>query len=239
MSNPKLLSGNLLLPKLFQIAAGVIAIAASCTLLAFQPAHADHLDSASSSEHQHHTSSADPHAAHHHMAENAGSQQEIKRTSTNYALPSVSVVREDGKTVDLAHELNDHRAVILNFIFTTCTEICPLTTRTFEDFQDKLGNERSQVHMISISIDPEHDTPATLKKYAKKYQAGTQWNFYTGTAEASIAIQKAFEAYRGDKMNHVPVTYLRAASGNSWLRLDGFVSADELLHSYHELSRSK
>jgi protein SCO1/2 len=93
--------------------------------------------------------------------------------------------------------------------------------------------------MVSVSIDPEQDTPASLKKYAKKYKAKSQWNFYTGTVAASIEAQKAFGAYRGDKMNHVPATYLRVASGQPWLRIDGFASPDELLRSYQELSLVK
>jgi protein SCO1/2 len=93
--------------------------------------------------------------------------------------------------------------------------------------------------MVSISIDPEQDTPATLKKYAQKYKAKSQWNFYTGSVAASVEAQKAFDAYRGDKMNHVPVTYLRAAPDKPWLRIDGFVSPDELLRSYQELTSGK
>jgi protein SCO1/2 len=148
-------------------------------------------------------------------------------------------VREDGKAVDLASELNDGRPVLVNFLYTTCTEICPLTAETFSKFQTKLGKNRDKVHMLSISIDPEQDTPASLKKFSKKYKAKSQWNFYTGTTSASIEAQKSFDAYRGDKMNHVPVTYLRAAPGQSWLRIDGFVSPEELLRSYKELTSAK
>ena len=83
--------------------------------------------------------------------------------------------------------------------------------------------------MVSLSIDPEHDTPARLSAYAQQYGAGPQWSFYTGTVEASIAVQKALDAYRGDKMNHSPLTLLRAAPGTRWVRLDGFATPDELL----------
>lgn len=175
----------------------------------------------------------------HHMMHDMASKQEIKRTTVNYTIPVIHLVREDGKSVDFAHDLDDGRAVILNFVYTTCTEICPLTSETFTQFQSRLGKNRSKVHMVSVSIDPEQDTPASLRQYAKKYKAKPQWNFYTGTVAASIETQKAFDAYRGDKMNHVPVTYLRASPGQPWLRIDGFVSPDELLRSYQELIVSK
>lgn len=175
----------------------------------------------------------------HHAMQDMATKQEIKRSTASYTLPAIQLVREDGKAVDLAHELEDGRAVVLNFVYTTCTEICPLTSETFSKFQAKLGKGRDKIHMASISIDPEQDTPASLKKYAQKYKAKSQWNFYTGTVAASVEAQKAFDAYRGDKMNHVPVTYLRAAPDQPWLRIDGFVSPDELLRSYQKLISAK
>ncbi len=151
------------------------------------------------------------------------------RSTAEYVIPQVELVREDGKTVLLAEELNDGRPVVLNFIFTTCTEVCPLVSHTLSELQDQLGPDRDRVHLVSISIDPEEDTPARLSAYAKKYGAGPEWQHYSGTLQASITAQKAFDAYRGNKMNHVPVTFLRAAPGKPWVRLDGFATPGQLL----------
>jgi protein SCO1/2 len=129
----------------------------------------------------------------------------------------------------LPDELNDGRPVVMNFIFTTCTSICPLLSQTLARLQDALGSERDQVHIVSISIDPEEDTPARLAAYAKRYSAGPEWRHYTGTMEAILATAKAFNVYRGDKMSHTPVTLLRRAPGEAWIRFDGFATADELL----------
>lgn len=175
----------------------------------------------------------------HHMMQDMATKQEIKHTTVSYTIPSIKLVRDDGKTVDFSQELNDGRAVVMNFIYTTCTEICPLTSETFSKFQAKLGKSLNKVHMVSVSIDPEQDTPKSLRKYAKKYKAESNWNFYTGTVGASVATQKAFDAYRGDKMNHVPATYLRSAPDKPWLRIDGFASPDELLRAYQELTSVK
>ncbi len=176
---------------------------------------------------------ADSHAVHRLMA------QKTTLTSVDYILPQIKLVRADGKTVSLPDELNDGRPVIMNFIYTTCKAICPLSSQTFSQLQRKLGNEREKVHMVSISIDPEQDTPTRLTDYAFKYKAGTQWQLYTGTIEASLATQRAFDVYRGDKMNHIPVTLLRAAHGKRWLRIDGFASADDLLREYRTLATAK
>lgn len=172
--------------------------------------------------------SGDAHAHHHPMT------HKVSVTTADYSVPQITLVREDNKSVSLPDEINDGRPVILNFIYTTCTAVCPITSRTFAQLQDKLGEERNKVHMISITIDPEEDTPARLAAYAHKFDAGPQWRFYTGTSEASLAAQRAFDVYRGDKMNHSPVTLLRAAPGKSWLRIDGFASADMLMQEYRK-----
>ncbi len=151
------------------------------------------------------------------------------RTTAEYAIPPVMLVRDDGKTVSLPEELNDGRPVVLNFIYTTCTEVCPLVSQTLAQLQGKLGTDRDRVHLVSITIDPEADTPARLAAYARKYGAGPEWQHYSGTLSASIAAQRAFDAYRGDKMSHTPATFLRSAPGKPWIRIDGFATADELL----------
>jgi protein SCO1 len=172
---------------------------------------------------------AESHAHQHSMA------KKVSRMTANYSIPKIRLVRDDNRTVSLPDEMDDGRPVILNFVYTTCTTSCPLTSRTFEQLQERLGTEREKVHMISISIDPEQDTPARLAEYARKYDAKSQWQFYTGTSEASLAAQRAFDVYFGDKMDHTPVTLLRAAPGKSWLRLDGFASAEDLLREYRKL----
>src|SRR6266853_5832955 len=159
----------------------------------------------------------------------------VARSTVTYETPAVTLIREDGKRVSLPQELNDGRPVLLNFIFTTCSSICPLASRTLEEFQRKLGREASKVHLMSISIDPEEDTPARLTAYARKFHAGPGWQYYTGTVAASLAAQKAFDVYRGEKMSHTPVTLMRAAPGEPWLRMEGFVTPDELVDEYRHL----
>lgn len=152
-----------------------------------------------------------------------------------YAIPAVRLVREDGKPVSLPDEMNDGRPVVLNFIFTTCTSICPLMSATFEQFDRRLGPDAARVHLMSISIDPEHDTPARLLEYARKFHAGPEWQHYTGTLDASVTAQRAFDVYRGGKMSHSLVTLMRAAPGKPWLRIEGWATPDDLLHDYREL----
>ena len=174
-------------------------------------------------------SAADP-AMHDHST-----KDHVKLSWVDYRVPGVQLLRENGKAVSLQKELDDGRPVVMNFMYTTCETTCPLSSATFTQFQSKLGSERAKVHMVSISIDPEQDTPARLREYAKKFHAGPGWQHYTGTLQASASAQQAFGAYRGDKMSHTPLTLLRAAPGKPWLRIDGFVTPDQLLNHYHEV----
>lgn len=154
---------------------------------------------------------------------------EFTHSQVNYTLPDVTVIRQDGKKVSLRKELNDGRPVVLNFIFSSCSAICPMLSHTFSRLQDKLG----KAHLVSISIDPENDTPEKLLEYRKKFTAGKHWDHYTGTIDTSIAIQKAFDAFGGDKMNHSSVIFIRPAPNKPWRRLDGFVSPDAVLREYN------
>jgi protein SCO1 len=174
----------------------------------------------------------DPHAAHQLAAR---ALKRATRSSLDVTLPAVELVRDDGKAVLLSTELGDGRPVVLTFIFTKCGTICPVMSQTFAQVQSKLGAERDKVRLVSISIDPEFDTPQRLAEYGKKVGAGQQWHFYTGTAEASLSAQRAFEAFRGDKMDHTPVTFLRAGGGRRWERIDGFASSDELVGELRQL----
>ncbi len=156
----------------------------------------------------------------------------IKVSMANYSVPDIWLVRDDGKKVLLAKEMDDGKPVVLNFIYTTCPGICPVMSQVFSQFQTRLGAESEKLHMVSISIDPEQDTPARLRDYAQRFSAGAQWRHYTGTVAASVAAQKAFNAYRGDKMSHDPLTLMRLAPGKPWVRLDGFATDQDLLTEY-------
>ncbi len=170
--------------------------------------------------------SAEAHARHHLSL----TPPTLIRSTANYAIPdAVTMTRADGTRVHFAQELDDGRPVLLNFIYTTCSTICPVVSQAFTEVQSRLGVAAAKVRMASVSIDPEQDTPARLTEYAARFDAGPQWQFYTGTYGASVALQRVFNVYRGDKMGHAPVTFYRSAPGQAWVRLDGFATPEALL----------
>lgn len=148
------------------------------------------------------------------------------------AVPDVVLIDTQSRPVPLSAAFASDEPLMVNFIFTSCGGICPVMTRTFSQVPAKLGEQASRLRMISISIDPENDTPQQLKNYAATYGAGPRWQFLTGTRSDVEAVQRAFDTYRGDKMNHAPLTFLRVAQDKPWLRIDGFASADDLAREY-------
>lgn len=180
----------------------------------------------------------DEHAAHRAMIAKKYKTGDYIRNVSPYNIDGLSLVRMDEQKVSLADELKTDEPVLLNFIFTSCATVCPVLSATFSQFQNKLGSEVEKIKMVSISIDPEYDTPTKLREYAAKFDAGPQWQFYTGTISQSEGAQRAFDAYRGGKMSHIPLTFLRASKDQPWIRLEGFTSAIELLDEYRRLANS-
>jgi protein SCO1/2 len=174
------------------------------------------------------------HAGHelHHMHTAPGYQ----RSQATYSVPDVTLIDQHGQRVSLTELLDSgNKPVMLNFIFTSCTAICPMMTAIFAKVQTQLGSDAERVLMVSVSIDPEHDTPAELASYAARFGAGPQWEFLTGSLGDSITVQQAFDAYRGDKMNHAALTLFRATPGSPWVRYDGFADAADLTKEYRSM----
>lgn len=172
---------------------------------------------------------ADPHA--HHLMP-AAVAEPVKRSTAAYRLEGLRLLRSDGRAVSLDDELRHDGPLVLDFVFTTCTAICPILSRTFAELQARSDPAR-RLRLVSISIDPLHDTPAVLRNYARQFEAGKEWRFYTGTVAQSLAVQRAFDVYRGNKMNHVALTFVRRGSGQPWVRLEGYAGVDALLREIH------
>jgi protein SCO1 len=131
--------------------------------------------------------------------------------------PAFELTAEDGHTVALA-DLRG-KVVVVDFIFTSCTDECPLQTEKLASLQAALdGDFGPRVHFVSISIDPEHDTPEVLAAYAARHHARLAgWSFLTGRPELIRQISRDYgvvslRADRG-KPSHNPLTSVIDAAG--------------------------
>ncbi len=175
------------------------------------------------------------HQAHMQHMQQQATRKRYFRTVRKYELPEITLVDMNNDKVTLDSELNYGGPILVQFIFTTCPTICPALSGIFSAAQGKLKDDLDKLRMVSISIDPEYDTPARLKEYAQKFKAGAQWHFLTGRREDIHALQRALDAFRDTKMAHEPLTYLRASPQDAWVRLDGLMSAEDLASEYRQI----
>ena len=153
----------------------------------------------------------------------------IKRTLETYTVPDVNLVNQDGTKVKLKTLLDSGQPVILDFIFGTCTTICPVLSAGYANLQMRLPNQAAKVRLVSISIDPENDTPKVMRDYLKRYRAKPGWDFFTGKREDIDKVMNAFNAYIPNKMSHYPLTFIRDPKTGKWIRIFGLMSSSEFL----------
>jgi protein SCO1/2 len=166
----------------------------------------------------------------------AAESKKYKRTVERYSIPDVVLINQNGKKVRIASLLNSEQPVIVDFIYGTCTTICPVLSAGFVNLQGKLGPASQNVRLISITIDPENDSPKVLKEYLKRYRAKPGWDFLTGSRADIDAVMKGFNAYIPDKMSHYPLNLIRVPKDGSWVRLFGIMSSREFLEEYQRAS---
>jgi protein SCO1/2 len=133
--------------------------------------------------------------------------------------PNVPLVTQDGKTVMFYDDLLKDKKVLVDFIFAKCEDGCPLDTANMVRVQKLLGSRVGKdIHMYSITLDPEHDTPEVLKEYAAQYGAGPGWLFLTGKREDIDKLRFKF-GDRGQKEEHTNTVKVGDVARGQWIKL--------------------
>jgi protein SCO1/2 len=154
-----------------------------------------------------------------------------------YDLPNVPLVDQAGKEVGFRQVIDYGGPVMLQFIFATCSSICPVLSASFASAQPVLDALKTPYRFVSISIDPEQDTPQKLAAYAQRFRAGEHWYFLTGDRKNIDSLLKAFRAaYPGNnKMYHKPLTFMRSGPDAPWLLFEKLLGKNEVIAAYQKL----
>ena len=155
-------------------------------------------------------------------------------------IQSIQLVDQNNKTQD--QSFFSENPSIVNFIFTRCQDVCPALSKKMKYIQDQLP----QAKLVSISVDPEYDTPKILKEYSSRFQAGPLWFFLTGTREqitqANSVFQQAYQEGRseGDAPNILHSQKFILVDQEGFIR--GFYDDNDtdikrLVVDYHKLNR--
>lgn len=153
-----------------------------------------------------------------------------KRWGRDY-FPNLPVVTQDGKTLNFYDDVIKDQIVVVSFIYTTCRDICPLVTARLAQLRDKLGAAKDAIRFVSVTIDPETDTPALLKAHAEAFGIESDWLFLTGRPDhIRTILHKLGERSRslGEHRNEVTLGNDRTGS---WARDSAFSDLNVLANT--------
>jgi cytochrome oxidase Cu insertion factor (SCO1/SenC/PrrC family)/mono/diheme cytochrome c family protein len=164
-----------------------------------------------------------------HARSQVQSQAQSNRWGAGY-FPNLPVVTQDGKTLRFYDDVIKGKMVLIDFIYTNCPDLCPLTTARLTQVEDALGDMVGRdIFFVSMTVDPERDTPQQLKQFADGFHIGPGWLFLTGRPEDIRAIN----AKLGDKSRALDDHRNEIVLGNDktgeWMRNTVYGDLDRLL----------
>ena len=144
-------------------------------------------------------------------------------------IPHARVLDQNGKQLDFYNDLIKGRSVAINFVFTTCTAICPSLAATFRRVQQEARTRGLDVQLISISVDPTVDTPERLQDFAKKFKAEPDWTFVTGDKAEIDSLLQALGVAVVNKNDHTPMVLIGNEVADQWTRAYGLSSPAKIV----------
>ena len=167
-------------------------------------------------------------------------QQESGANHAEITLPDAMLMDQDGNEISLTDDVVSDRIVVVNFVYTTCTTVCPVLSAIFSQVQNKLGDRvGDDVVMVSISVDPLRDTPARMKNYADKIGAGDGWVWLTGEKQTVTTVLEEFGAYTPNFEDHPSMILVGDGTSDQWARFLGFPGAEQIVSKVNEFSSSR
>ena len=129
---------------------------------------------------------------------------------------------QDGREVRFYTDALRGKIVLISFLYTSCTDICPILTHNLSDVQNSLGDRFGKVvFFVSISVDPVYDTPEELKKYAERYETKPGWTFLTGPKKDVDAVIRRFGEFQEDFEDHSMTFVLGDVKNARWSKMRG------------------
>lgn len=148
---------------------------------------------------------------------------------TMVKLVDTPLIDQDGRVLHLLSEVIGSRIAVVDFVYSSCTTTCPLLSSAMSQLQRKLGSDLgNKVVLISITVDPVHDTPAKLSAYAKKFGRQEGWYWLTGKRSEVELLLRGFGASVVNPEAHQNTFLVGRAGDGRWLRYVGLPKVDDL-----------
>jgi cytochrome oxidase Cu insertion factor (SCO1/SenC/PrrC family) len=158
---------------------------------------------------------------------------------TSSRIPDSHVIDQYGKRLNFYSDLIKGKTFAINFIFTTCTTICPPLTATFRRVQQEMKERAVPAQLISISVDPTTDTPERLLDFAAKFKAEAGWTFVTGEKSEIDSLLRALGVAVIDKNDHTPMIIVGNDVNGYWTRTFGLSSPAAIVKVIGEAATPK
>ena len=172
---------------------------------------------------------------HSHMANASEASSPAQKYFTD-----VELIDQNGKKVRFYSDVLKGKTVVVNAFFTTCTSVCPPMNRNMEKIQEVLGDRVGRdVFLVSITVDPENDTPARMKEYAQKFHAGPGWIFLTGKKENLDWALYKLGQYVEKKDDHTTVFIIGNEPTGLWKKAFGMANVVELVQVVESVVNDK
>ncbi len=154
-------------------------------------------------------------------------------------IPDAQVYDQFGRELNFYSDLVKDKVVAINFVFTTCTAICPSLAATFRRVQQEAAARGLEVQLISVSVDPATDTPERLKDFATKFKAEPGWTFVTGEKSRIDSVLQALGAAVSNRNDHTPMMLIGNDASNYWTRAYGLTSPVKIVDILAEAAERK
>lgn len=156
-------------------------------------------------------------------------------------IEDVPVRTQDGAGARFYTDLVKGRVAAINFIFTSCTTVCPLMGVRFAQLQDRLGPNAANVALVSVSIDPANDTPERLAAWARRLGAKAGWTLVTGAKPDMDRLLQSLGAPTADPAAHTPLVLIVDARQEhpAVRRLDGLADPATLASTLDSVVRGR
>jgi protein SCO1/2 len=173
-------------------------------------------------------------------ADNAGPPTNGQGSDQKRSIPDAEVFNQDGKRIRFYSDLIKDKVVIINFLFTSCSFICPMQGESFSKLQAALGERLgSEVYLVSVSADPEGDTPERLKIWGSKFGARPGWTLVTGKKSEIDKVAMALTGAPVVKGEHSPVVFVGSDKTGRWVRAYGLAEPGKFASLIDEVTAAR
>lgn len=153
-------------------------------------------------------------------------------------LPDALLQDHEGHRVRFLRDVLQNRVFVLNFIFTSCTTVCPPQTALLKQARDALPPLAAPLVWLSLSVDPLSDTPAMLNTYRHKFAIAsgqTPWYFLTGEPNTVANLRAIWGDKTSNPNEHLSRLIVGSAQSRRYTKLDAFAPPHVLIRHLQEL----